>query len=203
VIRPAEHSDAEAVGALLATALDAKYRPTLGRHAAAALTNVLHEDLRTPAHGYWVAVRRGTIVGAAHLATAEDLPPTGVVQRLSQTVGWWRAIWALTALSILAHGPLADDEAYVGELVVAPNVRRQRVGATLMEHLDARATALGKSRLTLWVTDDNAPARALYTGLGFTECAQRNWHVGRLVFGSRGAVLMEKRLIPAGETPGP
>jgi len=146
-------------------ALDAKYRPTLGRHAAAALTNVLHEDLRTPAHGYWVAVRRGP------LSAPRIWPPPKICHPLA----WCSACPRPSA----GGGHLGPDCAldsrpraarrrrgYVGELVVAPNVRRQRVGATLMEHLDARATALGKSRLTLWVTDDNAPARALYTGLG-------------------------------------
>ena len=64
----------------------------------------------------------------------------------------------------------------------------------LMHHLDAQAAARGKSRMTLWVTDDNAPARALYAGLGFTERTDRRWRVGRLIFGSRGAILMEKQL---------
>jgi ribosomal protein S18 acetylase RimI-like enzyme len=199
VIRPAMFADAEAVGVLLASALEAKYRPTLGRRAAAALTNVIRDELRTPPHGYWVAERGGSIIAAAHLATAEDAPAVGLAQRLSQIIGWTRTIWALSALSILAHGPLEDDEAYIGELAVAAHARRQGVAATLMGQLDVHATALGKTRLTLWVTHDNAPARALYADLGFSERARRTWRVGRLVFGSPGALLMEKRLIASAE----
>jgi len=198
-IRHAEYADAAAVGSLLAIALAPKYRPTLGRGAAEALTRIIGHELRTPSHGYWVAERDATVIGAVHLATAEDAPPSGVAHRLAQVIGWTRALWALTALSILAHGPLDQDEAYVGELAVASDVRRQGVGVMLMRHLDAQAEARGKSRITLWVTDDNDAARALYTGLGFTEHAGRRWHLGRLIFGSRGAILMEKQVSePAG-----
>ena len=120
LIRTAEYADAEAVGALLATALAPKYRPTLGRRAAEALTRIIGHELRGSAHGYWVVERDATIIGAAHLATAEDQPSTGVARRLAQVVGWTRTVWALGALSILAYGPLDEDEAYVGELAVAP-----------------------------------------------------------------------------------
>jgi ribosomal protein S18 acetylase RimI-like enzyme len=197
-IRLAVYADAGAVGALLANALAPKYRPTLGRQAAAALTSIIGYELRSSTHGYWVAERDAQVIGAAHLATAEDQPPTGVARRLAHVVGWTRALWALGALSILAHGPLEADEAYVGELAVAPEARRQGVGLMLMRHLDQAATAQGKSRITLWVTDDNSAARALYAGLGFTERADRRWHLGRLIFNSRGAILMEKRLAGSG-----
>jgi ribosomal protein S18 acetylase RimI-like enzyme len=193
-IRQARYADAAAVGALLASALAPKYRPTLGPRAAEALTRIIAHELRASMHGYWVAERDATVIGAAHLATAEDQPASGVARRLAQVVGWTRTLWALGALSILAHGPLDEDEAYVGELAVATDARRQGVGLMLMHHLDAQAAARGKSRVTLWVTDDNEAARALYEGLGFTEHTDRRWRVGRLIFKSRGAILMEKHL---------
>jgi ribosomal protein S18 acetylase RimI-like enzyme len=203
VVRHAERGDAPALGALLAAALEAKYRPTLGRRAADALTVVIADDLAAPAHGYWVAAQGGRVVGAAHLAVAEDAPPHGVARRLAGVIGWPRTLWALGALSILAHGPLAADEAYVGELAVAADARRQGVGVMLMDRLDRAAAERGKSRMTLWVTDDNTAARALYAQLGFSDRAARHWRVGRLVFGSDGAILMEKRVaIAAPPEPG-
>jgi ribosomal protein S18 acetylase RimI-like enzyme len=194
LVRHAERADAPALGALLAAALEAKYRPTLGRRAADALARVIADDLGGPGHGYWVAAHGGRIIGAAHLAVAEDPPPHGVAARLATVIGWPRTWWALSALSILAHGPLADDEAYVGELAVAADARRQGVGVMLMDRLVSAAAERGKTRMTLWVTDDNAPARALYAQLGFSDRATRHWRVGRLVFGSAGATLMEKRI---------
>jgi GNAT superfamily N-acetyltransferase len=202
VVRHAEPDDAPALGALLASALEAKYRPTLGRRAADALTRVIADDLGNTTHGYWVAAQDGRVVGAAHMAVAEDPPPHGVARRLADVIGWPRTLWALGALSILAHGPLADDEAYVGEVAVAADARRQGVGVLLMAHLDRAAAERGKSRMTLWVTDDNAPARALYAHLGFSDRGARHWRVGRLVFGSSGATLMEKR-IPIPDASGP
>ncbi len=197
VIRHAEPDDAPALGALLASALWAKYRPTLGRRAADALALVIADDLSASGHGYWVAAQDGRVVGAAHLAVAEDAPPHGVARRLANVIGWPRTLWALGALSILAHGPLADDEAYVGELAVAADARRQGVAALLMARLDRAARERGKSHMTLWVTDDNAPARALYAQLGFSDRLARHWRVGRLVFGSAGATLMEKQITVA------
>jgi ribosomal protein S18 acetylase RimI-like enzyme len=132
------------------------------------------------------------------MATAEDVPPSGVAHRLAHVIGWSRALWALGALSILAHGPLEDDEAYVGELAVADGERRKGIGALLMRRLDEQAALLGKSRITLWVTNDNDAARALYAQLGFTAHTERRWHLGRLIFNSRGAILMEKRLTSVG-----
>ena len=194
LVRHAAPGDAEALGMLLAGALAAKYRPALGRRAAQALTAVIAADLAQPRHGYVVAAQDGRIVGTAHLAIAEDPPPTGVARRLAREVGWWRAIWALGALSILAHGPLRDDEAYVGEVAVASDMRRRGVGEQMMTRLDEIARAQGKARMTLWVTDDNVPALALYARLGFTARDARRWRFGRVVFGSPGIHLLEKRL---------
>lgn len=196
VVRLARPGDAEEVGVLLAEALGAKYRPTLGRRAAQALTAVIAADLVLPGHGYVVATHAGRIVGTAHVAVAEDPAPTGVARRLAREVGWIRATWALGALSILAHGPLRSDEAYVGEVAVAADMRRRGVGEQLMTRLDEIARERGKSRMTLWVTDDNGPALALYARLGFTHRDARRWRFGRMVFGSPGMQLLEKRLDP-------
>jgi ribosomal protein S18 acetylase RimI-like enzyme len=193
-IRPADAADAAALGRLLADALAAKYRPTLGRRAADALTRVIADDLTRPGHGYWVAASGGRVVGAAHLSLAEDAQTSGTARRLADVVGWPRTVWALGALSVLAHGPLASDEAYVGEVAVLPEARRQGIAARLMDRMGDIARERGKTRMTLWVTDDNVAARALYARLGFSERAARRWRLGRLVFGSPGARLLEKPL---------
>lgn len=197
LIRKALPGDAAGIAHLLADALGAKYRPTLGRRAAAALEEVIRAELERGGHGYWIAERDARVVGSAHMAIVEDTPPQGVTRRLAGVIGWPRAIWSLVALSILAHGPLGDDEAYIGEVAVAPPSRREGIALALMQRVEAQARAVGKTRLTLWVTTDNGAARALYARLGFSPRARRTWFAGRLLFGSRGADLMEKRLSAA------
>jgi ribosomal protein S18 acetylase RimI-like enzyme len=194
IVRLAQPDDASALGTLLASALAAKYRPTLGPHAAEALAAVISDELRGFGHGYWVAEREAVIVGGAHLAIAGDPAPRGVARRLAPIVGWARALWTLCALSLLAHGPLSDDEAYVGEVAVDPAERRQGIATDLMSRLTTEAARHGKARMTLWVTTDNTAALALYARLGFEPRADRRWHVGRWIFGSPGVTLMEKRL---------
>ncbi|HWH13171.1 MAG TPA: GNAT family N-acetyltransferase [Miltoncostaeaceae bacterium] len=188
---PGEHGD---VAAVLVDALGSKYRPALGPHAQEALAELIAAELDGGSHGYVVAERGGRVVGAAHLATAEDPPPPPAYDTLAQTCGRLRAVWALAVLSLLGHGRLARDEAHVSELAVHSGARRQGVGRALLRALDDEARARGKRRVTLWVTWENAGARALYEGHGYREVRREPWRMGRWVFGARGAALMERRL---------
>jgi ribosomal-protein-alanine N-acetyltransferase len=79
---------------------------------------------------------------------------------------------------------------------VAAWARRRGVARALLAACEAEARRVGRHRLTLWVTIDNAPARALYEGCGFRESWRRAWLIGRLVFRAPGAILMEKPLSP-------
>jgi ribosomal protein S18 acetylase RimI-like enzyme len=152
------------------------------------------DEVAREGHGYWVAEIAGRVVGAAHLAVAGTGPPPDVGRRLTATLGWARATWALSALSLLSHGSVAPGDAHVGEVGVVPDARRQGVARALMLRLEERARELGKSRMSLLVTTENAAAIALYEGLGYTVRERSRWYLGRAVFGSRGALLMEKVL---------
>lgn len=193
-MRSAAPGDAPALADVLMEALGTKYRPAFGPRARAALERLIADELRAGGDGYLVAEGPDGVVGAAHLSLAEDPPPDGVTRRLARTVGRPRAAWAVLVLSLLAHGPLAPDEAYVGELGVAAHARRAGVATGLLREMEARAAARGKTRMTLWVTTENAAARTLYTRHGFREVRRRRWLVGGPLFGSRGALLMEKVL---------
>ena len=54
-----------------------------------------------------------------------------------------------------------------------PDRRRQGLATTLIGALINRLGERGVSRITLDVAEDNAPARALYRGFGFTEDGRR------------------------------
>jgi len=64
----------------------------------------------------------------------------------------------------IVDGPLAG----IYDVAVAPVARRRGLGRLLVRACLARAWELGARTAWLQVTAENAPARALYAGLGFT-----------------------------------
>lgn len=68
-----------------------------------------------------------------------------------------------------AHGRvnLEHDWAFVADLMVRPDRRRQGLARTMMAGLTAWAAEAGASVLLLQVVADNEPAQALYADLGF------------------------------------
>ncbi len=72
---------------------------------------------------------------------------------------------------LVACGISVKDGDRVGlfDIVTAPNHRRKGYGARLVQGMLAEASAAGASAAYLQVVMTNAPARALYENLGFTE----------------------------------
>lgn len=64
-------------------------------------------------------------------------------------------------------------QAELGDLAVDVGRRRQGIGALLLDHVMARATALGVRELFLEVRESNTAARALYEGYGFRAVGRR------------------------------
>ena len=62
-----------------------------------------------------------------------------------------------------------DDDAYIGELAVAPDVVRAGVGRQLVRAAEAWARREGLRRVSLHTGAANATARAFYDVLGFRE----------------------------------
>lgn len=191
-VRPAVPADAPAIAAILSEALGAKYRPALGSRAVAGLAGMVRDEIAAGSAGFLVAELDGEPVGAVHLATAESRPPEAFGRRLAERVGPLRAARAMLVLSLLRPDPLRADEGHIGELAVTAAARRRGVAGALLAHLEERAVAAGKRRLTLWVTGENTPAIALYDATGFRAVRTRRWPVGRLVFRASGIILMEK-----------
>lgn len=75
-----------------------------------------------------------------------------------------------------------------------PDLRRQGFATTLIGALINRLGERGVSRITLDVAEDNAPARVLYRGFGFTEDGRRPryYTAGRDV--PVDAVLMSRKM---------
>ena len=87
---------------------------------------------------------------------------------------------------------LLPPEGEVLALAVLPEARRRGIGRFLLENGMKTLTNGGACVLYLDVRETNAPARALYAALGFTECGRRR---GFYSHPREDAVLMRRELI--------
>jgi ribosomal protein S18 acetylase RimI-like enzyme len=192
-VRRARPGDAEAIAHVLITCLGDKLRPAYGTRMHAVVPALVRHDLGRPGDRHVVAERDGEVVGAVHLALAQD-PDPGFAERVAAEAGWLRAMRAYAVLSTIAHSRLAPDEAYIEELGVLPHARRCGAGAALLASCEDAARTAGRGRMTLWVTSSNTAAIALYEGAGFTVRRRRRSPAARLVLGVPGMLLMQKLL---------
>lgn len=90
------------------------------------------------------------------------------------------------------------DAAHVTTIAVAPEHRRQGVGARLLEWLLDAAVALGCRAATLEVRASNAEARRLYARAGFVEAGARPDYYRQP---TEDAVIMWQTLTARGDAP--
>ncbi len=104
-------------------------------------------------------------VGPARRAVMDraPLPKTWLLGRLENRPAG--------AAFVAARGPGAMLHA----LEVAPAARRRGLGADMVRGAAAWAASRGAATLCAAVTEANAPARALYAGLGFREAARYHY----------------------------
>ena len=88
------------------------------------------------------------LLGAPH----DDAPPAAVAQ-----LRYRFSVWTAT------------EDCWLEDLYVAEDARGSGLGKAMVEAAMERAAARGCRRIELDVDDENAPARALYEGLGFAE----------------------------------
>lgn len=65
------------------------------------------------------------------------------------------------------------DEAELLTLATDPDHRRQGLARALLQSVEEKAQATGAATLFLEVSENNAPARALYAAAGYRETARR------------------------------
>jgi ribosomal protein S18 acetylase RimI-like enzyme len=134
--------------------------------AAEAGGGVAISDLALEA---WLSAFAETGGTRPEAVTAEALASLGAA--LSRVVGPRLALVARdpggSALGVamaIVDGPLVG----IYDVAVAPAARRRGLGARLVRACLGRGVAHGAATAWLQVTAENAPARALYAGLGFT-----------------------------------
>lgn len=65
------------------------------------------------------------------------------------------------------------DEGELGDLAVAPEMRRRGVGRSLVSAVRRESLRRGVGRIYLQVRESNGPARELYAQAGFEEIGRR------------------------------
>ncbi len=121
-----------------------------------------------------------------------DLSAVMAIEQVSFSTPWtWRTFRNLLRrtdahLYVAELGPEGDrvlvgyavfwrvaDQAELGDLAVDPTRRREGIGARLLEHVIARAGALGIRELFLEVRESNTAAQELYRRYGFAHVGRR------------------------------
>lgn len=92
---------------------------------------------------------------------------------------------------IMAWAAAGDSEMLT--VAVAPAARRRGVGAALVTAAGVAALVRGAATMHLEVGADNAPARALYKKLGFTEAGRRPGYYASAA-GPGDAIVMRRTL---------
>lgn len=110
---------------------------------------------------------RGTLdEWATYLAQLIKMPACGRFLPAASLAA--RAAGETGPRGVLIATALQPDTAHVAQILVDPSLRRRGLARDLIETTSALAAAMGHTRLTLLVAEDNAPARALYAAAGFT-----------------------------------
>lgn len=91
---------------------------------------------------------------------------------------WWVAHDQGEVIAF-AGGMLAGSDFEVSEVVVSPSRRRQGIATRLLSRIAYDGQTLGASTVSLEVSEGNAPARALYEGLGFRRVGMRPDYYGK------------------------
>jgi ribosomal protein S18 acetylase RimI-like enzyme len=137
--QPADRAYIEALGADAAMSGVSTIRPVDGDVAARAFHRLLAFCEERPKTVMFIAESAAVPVGFLILVT--DIPDDVTQMR----------------------------QAFVAFMAVEPVARRSGTGRLLLEAAEREARQLGLPHLSLMVTADNAPARALYFSSGFVE----------------------------------
>jgi len=127
-------------------------------------------DFILKAADYW-ALEQGKPPRAS---AAEDFfaeGPPGRDLSTTRKLGLFGPDGTLGALADVAYGYPEAEDAYLGLLVLKPDLRSKGLGKQIFAHLLAEARAAGARRMLLAVLDENPRARVFWEREGFQRVA--------------------------------
>lgn len=93
-----------------------------------------------------------------------------------------------------ALGRVVLDEAELLTLAVRPDRRRRGLGQGLLQGFETSSARSGAISAFLEVSEDNAPARALYEKCGWTEAGRRKLYYPRAGGRAADALILRKAI---------
>ena len=140
------------------------------------------------------------LLAALHALAFTDTPRPWTAAEFAALLGQPGTLVAV-APEAFALGRVAGPEAELLTLAVHPAARRCGLARTLVARLEAMAAAAGAEEMILEVAVTNAPARALYEGLGYSPAGRRPRYYARPAGPPVDALVLRKRLAPTSEKP--
>ena len=154
---------------------------------------MLDAELKTDRCRYYVAILSDRVAGVVHLDMGEPRE-SSLLDDIRRAVGWLPTIRATAVLAALSPPVPQANEGMIEELAVHPAARRRGVADALLRRCESEAQDHGCDTLILQVTSDNSGAVALYQKAGYRVRSRRRWLLRRSLFGSPGALILEKPL---------
>lgn len=105
------------------------------------------------------------------------LPMAGPWLKGGHALGAWRAG---TLLAVLRLDDLGDGEGWIGGIRVAPGLRRQGLGRSLMDYTHGEAKRRGLTQLRMLIEEENAPSEALARSTGYSMTGKVSHLAGTL-----------------------
>jgi ribosomal-protein-alanine acetyltransferase len=149
-----------------------------------------------PAMIVWRPLAREDIEEVVALERASHAAPWTAGNFLDALAAGYGMTVGVLGRDIVAYGVLlfAPGEAQILNLTVAPDVRRRRIGRTLLRRFVADAKARGASQCFLEVRVSNRPAIDLYAAEGFAAIARRIGYYPASGDAREDALVMRKSL---------
>lgn len=173
VIRPATTADIDGLVTVHAAAFNDKFIAAFGERQLATGLDLMAETWRRQGsaglNGMWVVVDNGMVVATIALrarVTMRQIPAVPVEWLFIKKLGFLRALYALTILSVIDH-PVGYDELYISDVAVHPKHQRRGIARTMLAHARTEAQRLNLHSLCLYVSANNSAACALYQSAGY------------------------------------
>lgn len=196
-LRPATHSDHEALAALWLDTFRSKFDHILGDRAAEGV-GLLARKAPDFAANTVLAIADDEAVGYMQTAATDAewgwREVTGLLGEAGRFLGYGTALVALTRFALLELYRVPPGEYYIKMLGVSERCRGRGIGRRLLGHAESQARGLGLDCLALHVVSENQGAISLYEHSGFNATEQHHGPHVRWVCGCRGYLKMVKLL---------